>query len=194
MAGIIIISALTLALLLTLFYETSLRIVKSDEYVLSVDLMLFSLHLYPCRKGEKIRKSKAKSKPSRKTNIIGLKKALCYLISNSKISVHRADIEIKECDPAKFALKSQITALFLNLIMLKLCANCRELEINERKTDCDSAQFDITLKFHLYNFLRALLIYFSVKKKIRKRKFNAGYKYKRNYTQFSSGNSGFFRR
>ena len=166
MANLLLLSALILTIVLTLQETVTLRLIYTDEVVLSFDFLFIGFTLYPSRKKSGRKKKSRRGIFERFELAKRIRATAKYAFRHAKITVQELNLKQNELDPAKYALKLETGYAILSLIIAYLSLEIDSLRIEDdlfklprRIEVLPSPQIDLTLEATLYNSIIAYLIY-----------------------------------
>ena len=177
----ILITASIIALLL--FADVDAGISYRDELIIEFDYLLIKLIIYPERNKEEI-SNRSEDKPltrlkKKLIRIYSTRKALETLLRHAEITIYEIDLLQKSAAPENRAIRAQNALSVIYAIITYLDVKAQSLIAKDTNfiafEDEEQAKttIDISLKFNLYRFILALIIYlYEMKKRNKKRRKN----------------------
>lgn len=186
MAIYILLAILAAITILILLAKITVRLRLCEDTVIDFDFFFFGLSIFPMRKnsGERRKKrriSKRFSGTVRKA--AATRRALEYLFTHSKVTVHDLKIHIEEDEPSKFVLKSNgilfLISLFLTYLYIKtetLTGEERILITNDSERESSAALIDVSFKTSVIHALVSLAMFKinELKRKKKRKKYFVG--------------------
>lgn len=186
MAFYILLAILAAIIILILLAKITVRLRLCEDAVIDFDFLFFGLSLFPMRKksgegGRRGRISKRFSSTVRKA--AATRRALEYLFTHSKVTVHDIKIHIEEDEPSKFVLKSNgilfLISLFLTYLYIKTETLTGEEQIlitNDSEPINGAALIDVSFKTSVIHALTTLAIFKinEIKRKKKRKKHFVG--------------------
>ena len=160
MAGVSILLSIIAIILLTLSQTVYVEVLRDDEFIIIIDVLLFKVILYPERK----KKKEKTTIRERISNFILIKRVLIYTFSRSHVFVNHISLPVHASQPHKAAELSGAVTVVLTTLIAYASVYSKSISVNSVCTPIEksfsSFHFSLSLRILFFDLLLTLLYYY----------------------------------